>query len=264
MTHKIAVTGAGGFIGKHVLVALASRDDLEATAITRGVTDAELRSAVRSADTVVHLAAANRPTHESEFETTNVTFSRHLSDVIGELRPSARVIFTSSIHAATDTPYGRSKLNAENIWRDHAARYATGVDIFRFPNVFGKWCRPNYNSAVATFAHNIARDLPITVSDRLRSVPLIYIDDVIAEILGAIDNSPPPHIATVRTPATTRAGEHTLGEIVTLLESFRSGAVPADGSTVFEQQLYTTFVSYLSEPVFVGVDTRARTGESCE
>src|SRR4051812_24052861 len=109
MTRIIAVTGAGGFVGRNLLAALASREDARGIGITRDTSDSELRMALRSADTVVHLAAANRPLHESEFESTNIAFSRYLSDAIGDSRPDTQVIFASSIHATTDTPYGRSK-----------------------------------------------------------------------------------------------------------------------------------------------------------
>ena len=161
----VLVTGSGGFIGKNLLAVLQQCDGLLAT--TYEVTDDKeaLDPLLRDADFIVHLAGVNRPGRPEEYEEINAGLTRYIIARLERLGRRPRVLFASSSQAALDNPYGRSKLNAEEALAGYAKSSGAGVVIFRLPNVFGKWCRPDYNSVVATFCHRIARGLEISISD---------------------------------------------------------------------------------------------------
>lgn len=270
---NILVTGAKGFVGKNLCAALGNiRDGKDRTRPALAVdavfaydidTDpALLEDYCAGADFVFNLAGVNRPKDASEFMQGNFGFASVLLETLKKQHNTCPVMLASSIQATLvgryDSDYGRSKKAGEELFFSYAAETGAKVLVYRFPNLFGKWCRPNYNSAVATFCHNTANDLPITVNDRSTELELLYIDDLVCEMLDALENN--EHHCTfdgIRT-AMTETGKYcavptthkvTLGEIVDLLAQFRQQPetllmpeIPADS---FAKKLYSTYLSYL-------------------
>ena len=254
---NILITGAGGFIGKNLVCALEnirdgkdrSHPELSIGEIfrcTRQSSEAELREYCAKADFFFHLAGVNRPKEQAEFMEGNRDFTGRLLELLEEAENPCPVMLSSSTQAALDNPYGESKRAGEQLLRDYGARSGAKTLIYRFPNVFGKWCRPNYNSAVATFCHNRANDLPIRVNDRSTRLTLVYIDDVVQELLAALGGCEHREGDFCCVPVTHSA---TLGEIVDLIESFRaqpeSLVMPEIPNGSFAKKLYSTFLSYL-------------------
>jgi UDP-2-acetamido-2,6-beta-L-arabino-hexul-4-ose reductase len=272
---KVLITGANGFVGKNLQLHLAERKDVEGICFTREHTTAQLPDLLQEVDFVFHLAGINRPQDPQEFVTGNADLTQALcavvADVAAKIGKKVPVVYTSSTQAARDNPYGQSKRTAENalfaLQRDHRVP----VHVFRLPNVFGKWCKPNYNSAVATFCHNIARGLPIQVSDPAASVTLVYVDDVIARFLELMDGvggmdcraalamtdgrhceeercGNPGIFDTVESEYTT-----TVGELAGLIQAFkdsRSTLMTDRVGTGLVRALYATYVSYLPPELF--------------
>jgi len=205
-----------------------------------------LEEGLSTADVLVHLAGVNRPLEVSEYDTGNAGFT---SELTGRLRRKGRapaVVFASSTQAALDNAYGRSKLAAEQVLQQFAADGGASVSIFRLPNVFGKWCRPNYNSAVATFCHNIARDLPITVSDPRRELELVHVDDVVRAFLDALrcmSWAPGVLFRSVQ-PVYRSTLQNLVDTLCSFRESRRTLRLP-DFSDRFTRCLYGMYVSYL-------------------
>lgn len=245
---KAVITGANGFIGKNLRVQLG--DEYEIIGIGRSHTDDDLQNALTDADAVFHLAGINRPQNPSEFQTGNVGFTEKLCQMMRATGRPIPIIFSSSTQAARDNLYGNSKRNAEAVIADYAAQSGATAHIFRLTNVFGKWCRPNYNSAVATFCHNIARGLPITISNRENSLSLIYIDDVIASFMRALGDETAKGVCF---PEATPTHPTTLGELVDTLYAIRNSRESlrvADLSDPLIHKLYATFLSYLPKDEF--------------
>ena len=269
----ILITGAGGFVGKNLVEALKNirdgkdrtRPGLEIGEIfrcTRQTTEAELKEYCANAEFVFHLAGVNRPKNPDEFMEGNRDFTETLLGVLELTGNRCPVMLSSSIQAERDNPYGESKRAGEQVLRDYGARTGAKTLIYRFPNVFGKWCRPNYNSAVATFCHNRANDLPIQVNDRNTRLTLVYIDDVVQELLDALEGKEHREGEFCFVPTTHSA---TLGEIVDLIESFRTQPetllMPEIPNDSFAKKLYSTYLSYLPKekvafPLKMNVDQR--------
>lgn len=270
---NVLITGAGGFIGKNLIAALeAIRDGKDRThpeldigkilRCTRQTTEEELRTSCAEADFVFHLAGVNRPKDPAAFMQGNRDFTGHLLALLEECGNRCPVMLSSSIQAALDNPYGESKRAGEELVRDYGLRTGAKTLIYRFPNVFGKWCRPNYNSAVATFCHNRANDLPIRVDDRSTRLTLCYIDDLVQELLGALAGLEHRDGSFCFVPVTHSV---TLGEIADLIEGFRQQPstlfMPEIPAGSFEKKLYSTYLSYLpkekvSFPLRMNVDAR--------
>lgn len=258
---NILITGAKGFIGRNLVATLNNiRDGKDATrTLTRELNILEydldtdpalLQEYCAKADFVFHLAGVNRPKEESEFMAGNFGFTSLLLEELKQAGNTCPILLSSSIQAQLDNPYGKSKLAGEELLRQYGRETGSSVLIYRFPNVFGKWCRPNYNSAVATFCHNIARDLPITVSDRSTRLTLVYIDDVVDQLLLALEGKEHREGNFCVVPTTHAV---TLGEIVDLLHSFRESRKTlsvADQGDAFTKKLYATYLSYLPEDGF--------------
>jgi len=248
---RILITGAKGFVGKNLCISLPEHE------LYRYDVDTEpslLDSYCRDADFVFHLAGVNRPKDTKEFMENNFGFTSVLLETLKKHGNTCPIVLSSSTQATLDNPYGQSKLAGENLLKAYGVESGAKVIIYRFPNLFGKWCRPNYNSAIATFCHNIARGLPITVNNPSVELTVAYIDDVIDEFKRALDGNPSEVV-------THKA---TLGRIVELLESFRDSrktlSVP-DLSDPFVKKLYSTYLSYLPEdgfsyPLKMNVDNR--------
>lgn len=245
---KTLVTGAKGFIGKNLVVA-ARRAQLEVVESDVDSPLRDLRAGVRGADVVFHLAGVDRPEHEGEFQTGNVGSLEALLDAIDQVAApdhTARplMVLSSSAQAALDNSCGRSKLAAERVLEAYSARTGAPAAIYRLPGVFGKWCRPDYNSVVATFCHHIARDLPITISDPARIVELVYIDDVVAQFMTHLDGRPAGVTRReVRPTFTTSLGE--LAERIRGFHAMRDTLEVADANDPFTRRLLGTYMSYL-------------------
>jgi UDP-2-acetamido-2,6-beta-L-arabino-hexul-4-ose reductase len=246
---KAVVTGAKGFIGKNLVVALR-RVRVDVAEIDIDSPPDALLAAVRGAAVVFHLAGANRPEHESEFFTGNVGSLDTLFAVLDGLPaagwPPARplIVLSSSTQANHENPYGRSKLAAEQALEAYASRAGTPAVIYRLPGVFGKWCRPNYNSVVGTFCHNIARDQPLTISDPARVVELVHIDDVVAQFMTHLEGQPVGVARSEVHPVFTVS----LGELADRIRGFRAmrdTLLVADASDPFTRRLLGTYTSYL-------------------
>lgn len=276
---NVLITGANGFVGRNLTQRLyALRDGRDRTRpalqigevllCTRETAPETLAAYCRSADFVVHLAGVNRPQDPEEFTVGNTDLTRTLLAQLRQSGSRCPVLLASSIQASltgryAGSPYGQSKRAAEALLRAYSEQTGAQGLIYRFPNLFGKWCRPNYNSVVATFCHNIARDMPITVSDPGTELELVYIDDLVDELLDAMEGH--PHRADAGYFRVLVSHRVTLGEIVRLLRSFHDQPqtlllpqIP-DGS--FAKKLYSTYLSYLPAekiafPLKMNVDAR--------
>lgn len=259
---KILVTGAKGFIGKNLIATLENiRDGKDkTTALSPDITiyacdvdtpAEDLDRFCADCDFVFNLAGVNRPKEEEEFMKGNFGFASRLLDTLKRYKNTCPVMLSSSTQASLQNPYGESKKAGEDLFFRYSKETGAKVLVYRFPNVFGKWCRPNYNSAVATFCYNIARDLPITVNDRSHEMTLVYIDDVVAELVRAASGTETRDGAFCRVPVEHHA---TLGEIVDLLYGFKESrktlAVPDMTNDSFSKKLYSTYLSYLPEDAF--------------
>lgn len=286
---KVLITGAKGFVGKNLCESLKNiRDGKDRTRLNLKIdnifeydidsTETELDEYCKNADFVFNLAGVNRPKTQEEFMQGNFGFASKLLDTLKKHKNTCPVMLSSSIQATLvgryDGEYGRSKKAGEDLFFDYAKATGAKVLVYRFPNLFGKWARPNYNSAVATFCNNIANDLPITVNDRNASLELLYIDDLVAEMLDALENK--EHraefdgINTVITEkgkfcAVPTTHKTTLGEIVDLLYKFHEQPntliVPEIPKGSFAKKLYSTYLSYLPKekvafPLKMNVDER--------
>lgn len=253
---KVLITGAHGFLGRNLSVRIGERSGWEVLAIGRDDSPEALVAACEQADAVIHLAGANRPVDPADFMTHNRDTTQRLCDALADraARTDQRppVLYASSTQAALDNPYGASKRAAEDALRSLASRHGHHVHVFRLPNVFGKWCRPFYNSAVATFCHQIARDLPIDIRDPAAPLHLVHVDDVIDRFLALLDGAaaqPYAHgFETVGPIYST-----TVGHVAETIRSFRESRVTGIIGTVghgLGRALYTTYVSYLPLEAF--------------
>ena len=254
---KVLVTGAKGFVGRNLCEALKNlRDGKDRTRPALQVDDVmeydvnsskdQLEKYCREADFVFNLAGVNRPKESSEFMKGNYGFASTLLNILRKYENKCPVMLSSSIQAALDNPYGESKRAGEQLMFNYAKETGAQVFVYRFPNIFGKWCRPNYNSAVATFCHNIAHDLPIQVNNPSTLLHLVYIDDVVKELLDALEGKAHDKGDYYEVPV---VHDVTLGEIVDLLGKFHAQPatlvlpeIPADS---FAKKLYSTYQSYL-------------------
>ena len=246
---KILVTGADGFIGKNLCVSLAEQAGFEVLPVVRATDPAALESKVAQADAVIHLAGVNRPQDPAEFAAGNADFTARLCQALLATGRPIPVAFASSIQADRDNPYGLSKRAAEDHLRRYAEASGAPVALYRLANVFGKWSRPDYNSAVATFCHNIARGLPIQVNDAAAPLRLVYIDDVVAELLRFLAD--PGSGVGLRQAGPVYAT--TVGELARQIEAFkdvRTSLVSERVGTGLVRALYATYVSFLPPQAF--------------
>ncbi len=287
---RILITGAKGFVGKNLTEALKNimdgkdktRPNLKIEEIFLYDIDSsedELETACRKADFVFNLAGVNRPKNTDEFMKGNFGFASKLLDTLKKYNNKCPVMLSSSIQATLigrygESDYGKSKLAGEELFFNYGDETGSKVLVYRFPNLFGKWCKPNYNSAVATFCNNTANDLPITVNDSNTELELLYIDDLVTEMLDALENKehccefdglntvPTDNGRYCTCPVTHKA---TLGEIVDLLEKFKKQPetllMPEIPDNSFAKKLYSTYLSYLpkgkaSFPLKMNVDDR--------
>lgn len=284
---NILVTGAGGFVGKNLVAQLNNiksgkagvYSDVQIDAIYEydiDNTQRELDAFCKDADFVFNLAGVNRPKEQSEFMEGNFGFASTLLDTLKKHKNRCSVMLSSSIQATLEgryagSEYGKSKKAGEELFQKYGQETGTAVYIYRFPNLFGKWCRPNFNSVVATFCHNVANDLPIQVNDKNTELNLVYIDDVVNSLIELLNKHTITNHQTLDTKHQTLFQEvhpiHkvTLGEIVELLNSFKEQpktlVIPEIPNNSFAKKLYSTYLSYLPKekvafPLKMNVDNR--------
>jgi len=248
---KILVTGAQGFMGRNLCVTLKRQEGFEVLEFDVHNAPEDLPNLAAQADLVFHLAGVNRPEDPAEFATGNTDLTRTL---IGALTAAGRktpVVLSSSIQAALDNPYGQSKKGAEDALLEYHQKSGAPVYLYRFPNVFGKWSRPNYNTVVATFCHNISRGLPVQLSDRDNVIQFVYVDTIVAEFLAIALRE--QHDAATTHYQVAETHRITLGELHDLLISFRenrrTGLLP-DLSQPLTKYIYSTYLSFLDEKDF--------------
>ena len=286
---KVLVTGARGFVGKNLVCALnnlkdgkdRTRPNIKIDEVYEYDIDSnisELDEYCKNADFVFNLAGVNRPKDPEEFKKGNFGFASTLLETLKKYGNKCPVMISSSIQATLigryDGEYGRSKRDGENLLFDYANKTGARVLVYRFPNLFGKWCRPNYNSAVATFCNNVANDLPITINDRSTELELLYIDDLVYEMFDALEGKEHRCEFDGLTAVENENGKFcfvptthrvTLGEISDLLEKFKSQPIsllmPEIPNNSFAKKLYSTYLSYLPKekvafPLKMNVDQR--------
>jgi UDP-2-acetamido-2,6-beta-L-arabino-hexul-4-ose reductase len=269
---KILVTGAKGFVGKNLVTELYN---IKLGKIKHSVLDTDLTifeydinsetslldTYCKQADFVFHLAGVNRPKEQAEFMEGNFGFTNQLLENLKKYKNSCPIMISSSIQAVLENPYGVSKKAGENLLLEYGKETGAKVFIYRYPNVFGKWCRPNYNSAIATFCNNIANGFPIKVNDANVEMTLVYIDDVVKELIGCLLNQANKSGDFYKVSVEYQIK---LGEIIKLIESFKDSRttlqVP-DLSVAFTKKLYSTYLSYLptdqfSYPLKMNIDER--------
>lgn len=269
---KILITGAKGFVGKNLIAELNNiregktevypvSTDIELLTYDVDSNPEDLDNYCREAGFVYHLAGVNRPENQEDFMKGNFGFTSDLLQLLKKHKNNCPVMISSSTQAALDNAYGLSKQAGEELLFSYSAETGAKVLVYRFPNVFGKWCRPNYNSAVATFCHNVAHGLPIQVNDPSVKMNLVYIDDVVRELIMALAGNETRKDNYCAVPVVHTAK---LGDIVDLIYSFKASrddrSVP-DMSNTFTKKLYSTYLSYLPEnefsyPLKMNVDER--------
>lgn len=247
---KILVTGSQGFVGKNLIAELRNRGYDNIFEYTRYTEESLLEEYTKECDFVYHLAGVNRPKDEKEFMEGNFGFTSELLELLKKHNNKAPILITSSIQAERDNPYGKSKKAGEDLLFNYNKETGAKVLVYRLVNLFGKWSKPNYNSAVSTFCHNIARDIEIQVNDPEVNLSLSYIDDVVKEFINAMEGNPTideefcvvPVIHSVR-----------LGKVVELIKSFRDSRqdffIPYMNDPL-TKKLYSTYLSYLPEDKF--------------
>lgn len=238
----IAITGARGFLGRNLAAHLRERKQDGIFLLDRACSPRQWTDALGRAEIVFHLAGVNRPRDVAEFEAGNAALTAQLCDRLRALGRAPKIVFSSSIQAESDNAYGASKAKAEAELRRFAADTGAAVAIYRLKNLYGKWCRPNYNAVTATFCHNVACGLPIAISDPAREIELSYVDDVVKAFLVELTN---PRGAVLSEVPSRRIS---LGDLAARIQAFHdlsTGLVLPDMSDDFNRALYATYLSYV-------------------
>lgn len=249
---RILVTGADGFIGKNLTLRLREQPEFDVLSFVRKDGQEALKKAVNECDAVIHLAGENRPASPEAFEQVNVGLTEQLCRLILDSKRKIPIILSSSTQAELDNPYGRSKLAAELALKSLAHQFDNPIAIYRLPGVFGKWCKPNYNSVVATFCHNKAHDLPVQINDPSHIVRLVYIDDVVTSFIQAI-RAMRTMTAGLIQPSVEPEYCISLGELSAQIDAFkncRTSLMSERVGTGIVRALYATYVSYLPKDKF--------------
>jgi UDP-2-acetamido-2,6-beta-L-arabino-hexul-4-ose reductase len=262
---KVLVTGAAGFLGRNLCVELARRSDVDLIRFDVDTPARGLDEGLARAEIVFHLAGVNRPDKAEEFHKGNAELTRRICAKLVALGTKPKIVLSSSIQAELDNPYGLSKRGAEESIRAYTEKTNAAGVVYRLKNLFGKWCRPNYNSVTATFCHNIANGLPIQISDPANVVDLTYVDDVVAPFMAELTEMRPGFRMAESLPSHSI----TLGELADLIKGFRDARQTLrlpDFSLPFVRALYATYLSYLPTDGFaygldVKTDPRGRLAE---
>ncbi|WP_053368317.1 capsular polysaccharide biosynthesis protein CapF [Bacillus sp. FJAT-27245] len=248
---KILVTGSNGFVGKNLVAELKNKGYNDLFEFTRETDPLLLETYAKECDFVFHLAGVNRPKNEDEFIKGNLGFTTQLLDLLKKHNNKAPVLITSSIQATMDNPYGRSKKAVEDLLFNYSYETDNKVYVYRLPNLFGKWSRPNYNTVVATFCHNIARGLDIQISNPDAELTLCYIDDVLEEFMSALEGNPTMQeddFCIVPITHTIKLGE--LAKLIMGFKESRTSLYIPNMQDPLTKKLYSTYLSFLPENQF--------------
>lgn len=246
---KILVTGSNGFIAKNLIQFLSEKSDVEVLKFHRNSAESELEQSVLTADWIVHLAGVNRPLNEQEFIDGNVTLTQKIVNILKQAEKHTPIILSSSIQAERNNTYGQSKLGGEQALLELQQKQGNPVYIFRLANVFGKWSRPNYNSAVATFCYNTANDLPIQIHDENAMIRLVYVDDVVESFWNIIQGTHQVEQVFAIQPEY----QISVGELARTLKGFkesRNTLITDRVGTDLTRALYSTYLSFLKPEQF--------------
>jgi UDP-2-acetamido-2,6-beta-L-arabino-hexul-4-ose reductase len=249
---KILVTGHEGFIGKNLLLKL-SEENIEYITHSKNDTHQDLRKKINSADFIVHLAGANRPENENEFQKNNVELTDEICNILRDLKSVIPIIFSSSTQIKNDNPYGNSKKKAEEKLLELSKLNTNTIMNYRLPNVFGKWCKPNYNSVVATFCHNIVNNLPINIHNKDVILNLVYIDDVISEFISKIkqkDLHDMKNFENYKVLPTYNISVGDLADQIYLFKESKKTQIIERVGKGLTRALYSTYLSYYSPEKF--------------
>jgi len=241
---KVLVTGANGFIGSNLVSRLEEEDNIQVIKFTRDTKIDELKTELSDVDFICHTAGVNRPKDEDEFDKVNADLTKILCQEVQKVKRHIPILFTSSVHVEKNNRYGKSKLAAEEFLLKHSSKTNVPVYIFRLPHVIGKWCRPNYNSVVSTFCHNISRNIPIQIDDFDYQLNLVYIDDFIDMVIKIISQEIECDTFCEVTPSYPIS----VGDLAELLQKFkasRATLISEPVGTGLIRALYSTYVSYL-------------------
>lgn len=245
---KILITGADGFIGRNLCLRLQEAGYYDLVKIDRTSTASELEIGLQEADFIYHLAGINRPKYIEEFVEGNSNLTQQIVDSLLEKKKNIPIMISSSIQTELDNAYGQSKAAAEKQIQRYAAESGAAYFIYRYPNVFGKWCKPNYNSFVATFCYNIANDIDIRINDSSAVVNLVYIDDVCTDAIKLLSETVESGYKTVKPVYSTTVGQ--VAELLYRFKKSRSTLVTEDVGVGFTRALYSTWLSYLQADKF--------------
>lgn len=248
----VLVTGSEGFLGRNLLVALNRRNDILVLRVDANASDIEWKRGLDEAEIIFHLAGVNRPQQEEEFTQVNAGVTQRMLDNLSQRGRCPLILLASSSQALCDNPYGRSKRQAEELVAEFCARQSGHAVIYRLKNLFGKWCRPNYNSVVATFCYQAANDMQLTIHEPGKELELIYIDDVVSEMMAVAFERELPQGAVFREVGPVY--RTTVGELAELIRSFRDTRktlLTPDMSDPFTRRLYATYLSYLNGDMVV-------------
>ncbi len=246
----ILITGSKGFVGQNLVAQLNRCEELTLFEYDMGSDAAVLNEGLRLADVIFHLAGVNRPQTEEDFHIGNTGSTEEICRKLLELGRQPKIVLSSSIQAELDNPYGVSKRNAEDVLRRFAMQSGAACVVYRFKNLFGKWCRPNYNSVTATFCYNIAHDLPIQISNPALEIELIYIDDVVNAFIRELDGLGNVGAFFAAELPSYRISLGKLSEMIKSFRDMRTSLYQLDFSQPFVRALYATYLSYLAEDNF--------------
>ena len=241
---KVLVTGSKGFIGKNLCLLLKNvghevfEYDLDSDV-------QKLKEYVSSADFIIHLAGVNRPLTEEEFFDGNVNFTKLLLDLVAENKNLSPIIFSSSVKVNDDSPYGRSKAKAEDLIRCFGHKNGNKIFIYRLNNVFGKWCRPNYNSVIATFCYNVAHNIPLEINSNAKAIDFIYIDDICKTFIDIIEKNPAEPDSFLYIEPRYKVELNDIADMLYSFKESRKNFMVPKIDTDFGKKLYSTYLSYL-------------------
>ena len=246
---KVLITGANGFIGKNLIIKLSELTEFKTITYVRTDSEKDLNDKVKEADVIIHLAGVNRPEKPDEFSKDNIGLTKKIVEILISKNIKIPLIFSSSSQATLENEYGKSKLESENALKDLNKKNENPILIYRLPGVFGKWCKPNYNSVVATFCYNIANGLPIQINDENKNLNLVHIDDVVDSMIKLATQN---HNG-INSINIDHEYEVSIGEMADLIRSFNQSRVSLVTERVgigFTRALYSTYISYLSPENF--------------
>lgn len=245
---KVLITGSNGFIAKNLIQFLSEKPEIEILKAHRGTTDQEFEQSVLAADWIIHLAGVNRPLNESEFAEGNTTLTEKIAQILQQANKKTPVILSSSIQVERDNPYGKSKLGGEQALVALNQAQGNPVYICRLANVFGKWSRPNYNSAVATFCYNVANDLPLQIHDENAVIRLVYVDDVVETFWNILNGQQVEQIFQVAPEYQITVGD--LAKVLNGFKASRDTLITDRVGTGLTRALYSTYLSFFKPEQF--------------